>query len=140
MNPSSLSHPSPRPKRWKAIGLLLLLFVVGIVTGVGGLAIVVRHKLQVQMANGTVGTVVVDRLEKELISKLDLSPSEEAAIRPEFDITRREVRLHRQRMLESLRETSRGTVQRLKSKLPPEKQELLEKVAHKRLGPWGLLR
>ncbi len=140
MNPSSSSNPSPRPKRWKAIGLLLLIFVVGIVTGAGGLAIVVRHKLQVQMANGTVGTVVVDRLEKELISKLDLSPSEQAAITPEFDITRREVRSHRLRMLEALRETSQDTLQRLKSKLPPEKQEILEQAARKRLGPWGLLR
>lgn len=43
-------------------------------------------------------------------------------------------------MLKNMRETSEDTLTRNKSKLPPEKQILLEAAARKRLAPWGLLK
>lgn len=133
------SLPPSRPRRWKAIGLLVLVFVIGMIAGIGGLALVVRQSIQQNIASGAAGNRLINRLQNETISKLKLTPGEQAAIAPEFEITRSEVRMHRLRMLDALRSTSEDTLRRVKAKLPQEKQILLEDAARKRLGPWGLL-
>ena len=119
--------------------MLVIVFVLGIVIGVGGAALVVRRTLQEKIASGTVGNNVLDHLEKELSSRLKLTPAEQAAVAPEFEITRHQIQSHRLEMLKVMRETSEDTLQRIKSKLPPEKQILLDDAARKRLAPWGLL-
>jgi uncharacterized protein YneF (UPF0154 family) len=129
------SHPS----RWKAICLISLVFVLGVVVGIGGGALVVRRTLQKQLAAGNVATPLIDHLERELTAKLGLTPSEQDAVRTELDVTRREIRDHRLHMLENLRTTSETTLARIKARLPEEKQATLEELARNRLGPWGLL-
>lgn len=140
MNIPPALETAPRTGRWKALCLLALVFVLGIVIGVGGGALVVRRTLQQKIASGTVGTPLLDHLEKELVSHLELTPTEQAAIAPEFEITRHQIQIHRLEMLKNLRETSEDTLERIKSKLPLEKQILLEQAARKRLAPWGLLK
>jgi hypothetical protein len=140
MNTQATPESQPSSKRWKAIGLLVLVFVLGIVMGVGGSAMVVRRTLQQKIASGTVGDNLVDHLEKELARRLKLTPAEQAAVAPEFEITRQQIQAHRKEMLKSMRDTSEDTLARVKSKLPPEKQILLEDAVRKQLAPWGLLK
>ncbi len=127
------------PSRWKAIAVLCLVFVLGMVIGIGGGAFAVRRALQKQVAAGNVGTPLIDHLEREMVSKLHLTPAEQAAVGTELDITRREIREHRHLLLENLRTTSEDTLSRLKTHLPPEKQAQLEEQARRHLGPWGLV-
>ena len=135
--PSEFPTPS-RPARWKALALLALIFVLGIAVGVGGGALALRHTLQQKIANGTGTTAVVDRIEQATISSLNLTPAEQAAIAPEFQITRTRVLEQRREIIKDLREDALDTLQRVKAKLPPEKQLRLEQSALKRLEAWGL--
>jgi cell division protein FtsB len=130
MNPTS---------RWKAIAVLVVVFVFGLVAGIGGTALVVRRSLQKQIATGMVGTPLIDRLEKEMKISLNLTPAEQTAVGAELDITRRELIESRKHMIEGLRTTSEDTLSRIKSHLPPDKQAMLEERARNRLAPWGLL-
>ncbi len=140
MNSLTPSESPPPARRWKAIGLLVIVFLLGIILGVGGGALVVRRTLQQKIATGALGNTLLDHLQKELITHLKLTPAEQAAIAPEFEITRHQIQIHRLEMLKNLRETSEDTLERIKSKLPLEKQILLEQAARKRLAPWGLLK
>lgn len=131
-----MNSPSPR---WKAVAVLCLVFALGLFVGIGGGALAVRRALQKQVAAGNVGTPLIDHLERGMSSKLHLTPAERTAVGKELEITRRELREHRQQLLEQLQATSEDTLSRLKAHLPPEKQAELEELARKRLGPWGLL-
>jgi cell division protein FtsB len=130
MNPTS---------RWKAIAVLVVVFLLGLVAGIGGTALVVRRTLQKQIATGMVGTPLIDRLEKEMKTTLHLTPAEQTAVGAELDITRHQLIERRQHMIEGLRTTSEDTLSRIKAHLPPDKQAMLEERARNRLAPWGLL-
>ena len=138
MNTPSEFPTPPRPARLKALVLLALIFVLGIATGVGGGALALRHTLRQKIAAGTAATAVVDRIEQATISSLNLTPAEQAAIAPEFEITRTRVLEQRREVMKALRETAQDTLQRVKAKLPPQKQLQLEHAALKRLEAWGL--
>jgi cell division protein FtsB len=125
--------------RWKAIAVLVVVFVLGLVAGIGGTALVVRRSLQKQIATGMIETPLIDRLEKEMKTSLNLTPAEQTAVGAELDITRRQLIERRQHMIEGLRATSEDTLSRIKSHLPPDKQAMLEERARNRLAPWGLL-
>lgn len=135
----STPSESPAPARWKALAVLAVVFLLGIAIGVGGGALALRHTIRQKIATGTGATSLVDRFEQTTISTLDLTPAEQAAIAPEFEITRARVREQRREVIRALRENAIDTMRRVKAKLPPEKQELLERTARKRLGPWGLM-
>ncbi len=139
MSNTSESPTPVRPARWKALAVLVFVFVFGIAVGVGGGALVLRHTIRQKIANGSGATSVVDRIQQATISSLDLTPAEQAAIAPEFEITRARVREERREIIIALREIALDTLQRVKAKLPAEKQILLENAAGKRLGPWGLM-
>ncbi len=132
-------NPNPPASRWKAISLIVLVFFLGLIVGIGGGALVVRRTLQKQLTSGNGGTPLIDHLEREMTAKLKLTPSEQAAVKTELDVTRHAVSEHRRQMLENLRATCEDTLARLKAILPPEKQTQLEEQARKRFAPWGLL-
>ena len=143
MNPPSESSPAPRRKRWAAIALLALMFLLGIITGVGGGALVLRHRLQQRAfslgKSPGPGDLFIDRIEKEMTSRLALTDEEKSTVKSELAVTRDQVQAIRQRAVLDLRTTTRETLDRIKSKLPAEKRGLLESKARERLGPWGLL-
>lgn len=127
-----------RKSRWKAIGLLCLVFILGMVIGVGGGALVLRRVMRNQAAGGNIGTPRLDRAEREIISNLNLTAPEQMAVRNEFDITRREIREHRRMMFENIRGIGESTVSRIKIRLPEEKQAKFEQQARKRFRAWGI--
>lgn len=143
MNAPSEPSPAPRRKRWAALALLALMFMLGIITGVGGGALVLRHRLQQRVLSlgksPGPGDLFIDRLEKEMTSGLALTSEEQSIVKSELAVTRDQVHTIRQRTVIDLRTTTRETLDRIKSKLPMEKREPLESRARERLGPWGLL-
>ncbi len=143
MNAPSESSPAPRRKRWAALALLALMFLLGIITGVGGGALVLRHRLQQRAfslgKSPAASDLFIDRLEKEMSSGMDLTIEEKAVVKSEMSVTRDQVHAIRQRAVIDLRTTTRDTLDRIKSKLPVEKRESMESKARERLGPWGLL-
>ncbi len=143
MNAPSESSPAPRRKRWAALALLALMFLLGIITGVGGGALVLRHRLQQRAfsigKSPGASDLFIDRLEKEMSSGMNLTSDEKAVVKSELAVTRDQVHSIRQRAVLDLRATTRETLDRIKSKLPTEKRESLEARARERLGPWGLL-
>lgn len=143
MNAPSESSPAPRRKRWAALALLALMFLLGIITGVSGGALVLRHRLQQRAfsigKSPGASDLFIDRLEKDMSSGMNLTNDEKAAVRSELAVTRDQVHAIRQRAVLDLRVTTRETLDRIKSKLPMEKRDSLEARARERLGPWGLL-
>lgn len=143
MNASSESSPAPRRKRLAALALLALMFLLGVIAGVGGGALVLRHRLQQRAfslgKSPAASDLFIDRLEKEMSSGMDLTNEEKAVVGSELAVTREQVHAIRQRAVLDLRTTTRDTLDRIKSKLPIEKRESMESRARERLGPWGLL-
>lgn len=138
----SATSSAPRRRRWVAVALLVLMFFLGIVTGVGGGALVLRHRLQQRMLNLTKAApsdALIDHFEKEIDSSMKLSDDERAAVKSELAITRDQVAEIRQRTVIELRATTRDSLDRIKAKLPNDKREVLEGKARERLAPWGLL-
>ena len=142
MNPSPATPVAPRRNRWVALALLALMFVLGIITGIGGGALVLRHRLQQRVfslaKSPGPGDLLIDRLEKEMSSGLKLTPDEQSMVNSELAVTRDQIHSIRQRTVLDLRATARETLDRIKSKLPTEKRDELESKARERLTPWGL--
>lgn len=147
MNPplaSSSETPStPRRKRLAALALLAFMFLLGIVAGVGGGALILRHRLQQRLFSlsnvSGPADLFMDRLEKEIDSGMKLSADEQAVVKAELNVTRGQIQGIRQRTVTDLRSTARETLDRIKAKLPEEKRDELEAKARERLAPWSLL-
>ena len=126
-------------RRWKAIGLLCLVFILGAVTGIGGGALILRHVIQSRISAGITGVPLLDRAERAILSNPDLTNAEREAIKVEFAVTRSRIIESRKNMLSELRETAEDTLNRIKTHLPAGKQDLLDQQARKQLAPWGML-
>ena len=133
---------APRRNRCTAIGLLVLMFILGIVTGVGGGALVLRHKLRQQAFSLTndrsPGDYAIKRAEKEISKGLKLSTDELTAVKAELEITRDRIHEIRRRTVTDVRATILDTIERIKARLPSDKRAMLDEKARKHLTPWGV--
>ena len=143
------TEPPPAPKSRvsiKAIALLVAVFILGGVCGVGGTSIIVTKRLQSAFrenlrnpgnASGPADRML-DRLEDRLTKELDLTADEQAAVGEELDQTRAQLRDVRSGMGRDLRRISIGTIWRIGQRLPDEKRRKFRQIARQRLRPWGI--
>lgn len=125
--------------RWKTIGFICLVFILGMLTGLGGGAVVLRKVMQSKLTGGRINMPLLDHAEREITAKLHLTAIEKAAVGSELEITRSQITGRRQEMLAHLREIADDTLARIKTHLPEEKQLQLDQEARKRFTPWGIL-
>lgn len=135
---------SPRNSRRstvKAILVLLLVFLLGNLTGIGASTSLMLKRLQanVRQPETSHGAAVrlLDRAERKLDESLDLSPSERADVHGEFMVTRQRLAEIRLRMIGELRRLSHDTVERVSRRIPESKRGDFRRLADERLRPWG---
>jgi len=140
---SETSNVPKRRSKWKALLLLVFVFFLGAIAGVGtcGAIIVAKLKADARNPGGASRPMqrFFDRAEKQLGKELDLDPTERQAVHDELAVTSGRVREIRLNLSRDVRTLARETVDRIASHLTPAKQSLLREKATKHLGPWGLL-
>lgn len=137
-------HSSPTTSsRWKAVLLLLLVFILGAGCGIGGGLLVLRRFVQRAIAHPGESHAPVDRLigkvESAMVAELSLTEAERSAVHAELLQTAAEFKLLRAEVWQKAGSSVAGSLDRICKRLPLEKQEILRKKAAERLGPWGLL-
>lgn len=142
MNNQDIPKLEKRKSSKKAIVLLVMVFLLGAITGMGGSIMVMIHRLQnnlnnPELADGPANRVI-NRMENDLKSHLDLSPEESSAVREELEQSRKELREIRIKLSQDLRRVAGDTTDRIGNRLPEAKRQPLRDLANKRLKPWGL--
>lgn len=142
MTDPDINPPRRRSGTAKAILLLLAVFLLGSVTGVGGTMIVMFKRLQEnvrhpEFAAGPANRFI-NRIGKDLSEDLKLGPDEAKAVREELETSRTELREIRVKLARDVRGVAGETVERISRRLPPEKREALRERVRERLRPWGL--
>lgn len=126
----------------KAIALLVAVFLLGAITGIGGSVILSVHRLKENMRHPGLSqgpaNRMIDRIGKDLEKQLDLTSEESAAVREELAASREQLREIRVRLLQDLRGVAGGTVDRIATRLPEAKRKPLRELTKERLEPWGL--
>lgn len=138
-----MNPPSPPSSRWKAVLLLLLVFVLGAGCGIGGGLLVLRRIVQHAVAQPDDAPAPVDRLagkiESLMVAELALTDSERSAVHAELLQTAADFKALRLEVWQKAGMHVAGSLDRICKHLPAEKQAILRKKAAERLGPWGLL-
>lgn len=128
---------------WRALLLLLLVFVAGLGFGAGGVVLVGRHMLRRAFTATADETGPIDRMlaatERNVTRNLGLTPAERAAVHEELVATSREFKRDRATFIDAVRGITGDTIARIAKRLPPEKGVRLEKLARERLQPLGML-
>ncbi|WP_395735359.1 hypothetical protein [Prosthecobacter sp.] len=139
-----MSTSSPTTSRWKAVLLLLLVFVLGAGCGIGGGLLVVRRIAQHAIAHPNEDHAPMDRvvskIEALMVAELDLTETERRAVHGELQQTAAEFKTLRHEMWQKAGANVDDSLDRLCKHLPAEKQAMLRKKAAERLGPWGLMK
>jgi len=138
-----MTPPSTSSSRWKAVLLLLLVFILGAGCGIGGGLLVLRRVIQHAIAHPGESNAPMDRVmhkvEFVMVAELDLTDIERSAVHAELMQTAVEFKALRLEMWQKAGGSVKGSLDRICKHLPEEKQALLRKKAAERLGPWGLL-
>ncbi len=128
--------------RWQALVLLLVVFILGIATGVGSIGLWLKHTMHVALSapDEMEGPAIalIERVESRLLRGQSLTPEEEAAIREEFDQATIEFKQLRQNAIQDVRALAQETFERIEDRLPPDKRPALRERADEALKPWGL--
>ena len=132
--------PPKRRNRLKALLLLALVFVLGLVSGVGLTSVIAIKRLQASLRNPVAAAGAanrfIDRVEKDLTKHLDLSSSEEAIVREELQASRGKLLEIRTGLHRDLRSLAQESVERIAKRLPEEKRQALRDHVQERLRPW----
>ncbi|MGC4016243.1 MAG: hypothetical protein QM755_17230 [Luteolibacter sp.] len=140
------SLPPALPKKrskWKAVLLLLVVFLLGAVTGVFTCGAVILAKLRESARNPAAASRPMerffDRTERQLDRELNLDAEEKQAVHEELETTSGRLREIRMGVSRDVRALAHDSVERIAARLPEEKRAAFREKASKRLGPWGLL-
>jgi hypothetical protein len=138
-----MNTPSTHSSRWKAILLLLLVFILGAGCGIGGGLLILRRIVQHAIAHPNESHAPVDRLvgkiEALMVAELDLTETERSAVHAELQQTATDFKSLRHEVWQKAGMSVADSLDRLCKHLPAEKQATLRKKAADRLGPWGLI-
>lgn len=138
MNSQPTAH-----SRWKAVLLLLFIFILGAACGIGGGLLVVRRVAQHAIAHPGGENAPIDRaaahFESLIASDLDLTAAERDALHAELRTTTSDFKALRAEVWQRARMNVQHSLDRISGHLPPEKQKALRDHAARRLRPWGLM-
>jgi len=137
------SSSSPKSSRWKAVALLVLVFVLGAGCGIGGGLLVLRrvvHRAIAEPQNGhTPVDFVVAALERDISADLDLDDAQRQQLHESLQTTAKDFKDLRMEIWQKARSKATESLERIASQLPPDKAAKLRERAKSRLQPWGLL-
>lgn len=126
----------------KAIALLVAVFLLGAITGIGGSVMVTVHRLKENMRHPELSqgpaNRMIDRIGKDFEKQLDLTSDESAGVRKELAASREQLREIRVRLLQDLRRVAGETIDRIGDRLPEAKRDPMRELANERLEPWGM--
>ena len=117
-------------KKIKLISGLLLIFVLGGVTGIFGMSVYYKYRIihpGPDRTPGMMGDRVLERLSKDL----DLNEKQYGEIAEIIDLTGNRIATVMKRYMPELREINRQSFELMKEKLNPEQKEELEKIEQK---------
>lgn len=133
---------APPRKKWKAILLLIVVFALGGIAGIGGTTLVIMKRVQANLKNPVVaenvGNRFLSRVNRNIDKELKLNPEQQVAVRQELDVTRERLGEIRVSVLRDLRGLAGDTLERISKRLPEEKRALLRERFRDRLRPWGV--
>lgn len=133
----------PARSRWKAVLLLLLVFMLGAGCGVGGGLLVLRSVLRraIATAPGEVAPAdfVVDALDSKIGRELELDEPQRQAIHAELMLTAGQFKALREHVTHETRTYVEDALTRSARHLPAEKHAHLRELVSRRLQPWGLM-
>ncbi len=142
MNAQENQPSNKKRSRAKAILLLIAVFGLGAITGVGGSVIItvnrIKHNLRnPDPANGPADRVlkrIGNRLEKDL----DLTEEENRWVREELVTTRDQLGEVRMKLRKDIEAVIHDTVARIENRLPEGKRAELQRKADEFLEHWGM--
>ncbi len=145
MNKHEPPLPSPGQssahKPWMAIGLLCLVFALGIVIGAGGTVLMIVERIKTSARSpetaGVFAEKMLHRTGNQIDRSLKLTPEQSQAVREELDVTLAEIRELRISVATESRAIASRTIQRIESRLPPDKQAPFREMADKKLEQWS---
>ncbi len=141
MNPPDTPSLLSASNRWKAVLLLVAVFVLGAGLGIGGTLYFVRSQVRSAMLHPLAERGRIDRLsarvESHLTRSLNLDAGEQQAVREELATSLKRARRIRLRALIEVRLLIRDTVSRIENRLPVEKRAKFKRQAEERLSRWG---
>ncbi len=112
---------------WKALLLLVVVFLLGSACGIGGSGLWMRDKMKAAISDphNADGAFLrrIDQIETRLIRDLDLTAKERTAVTQELGQAGEQFKTKRVEFLDSLQTLSVETQSRIEQSLPPEKRE-----------------
>ncbi|MCW0219277.1 MAG: hypothetical protein OJI67_13205 [Prosthecobacter sp.] len=139
----TVSPPSLKPGRTRALLLLLLVFLLGAASGVGGGLLFLRslaHRAWAgELGENSPVELVANGLEHQVSAELELTPEERQAVQKELALTVGQFRELRVKMRSDIRAIVEDTLTRVETKIPEGKRARLRERAGARLRPWGLM-
>ncbi len=134
--------PSRSHKHWRAIGILFLVFVFGVICGGGGTILVVVERLKASVRSPETAWAPAERMlnraANRLDRKLDLTPDQAQQVREELKITLQQMREVRTSVAAESRMIMIDTTRRIESRLPTDKQATFREMANQFLTDWEL--
>ena len=128
--------------RLRALLLLLIVFVLGAATGIGGSLLAMRHLAQRGLA-GNLGPYdplvrISAQWERDIAAELDFTPGERDRAHDELAVTVERLQELRSGMYADGRVIIADTIERVAADLPEEKRAAFRESIAKRLRPWSL--
>lgn len=120
---------------WKALLLLVLVFLLGAACGFGGSGLWMRAKMKAAISDPTNADGAflrrINQIEARLVRDLDLTTEERSVVAREFERAAEQFKENRSEFLNSLKTFSAETHSRIEQSLPPEKREAYRRSVQK---------
>lgn len=134
--------PSPWIARLRTLLLILLIFLFGAVSGLGGGALFMKHRLQGVFRNpdqmNQPGERILARAGNKLKRELKLTEAQHQAVTRELELTHQNLQQIRRDAIGEIRRTIRDNSQRIEDCLPQDKHATLQELLRDQLEPWGM--
>ncbi len=134
--------PSKPRGRGKAAALLAGVYLMGIVTGVGGGLFVMQRQVHRVLQNPPENNAPVDYLfaqfEADIARKAALAPEERTLLHERMQVLSREFKGARLRLATDLRAAVQREVSHVTGGVDPSRRERVREVLRQRLQRWGV--
>ena len=136
-----MNSPSNK-SRLLAISLLLGVFVLGMLTGMGAGILALRARVRATLAAPLTAKGPMDRfmgqLRQRLTDELKLTPEEQAALQEELARAARDMKSSRATFIGDIQRIARELESRVSQKIAPEKRQPIHDKLQSQLHFWGV--
>lgn len=140
-----MSSDPAQPKRratWKAALLLLAIYAIGILTGISGGLLVIRHELrQVFRSPGEAGAPIdriLQRFASEISRQANLTPEESVTVHDQMKSLSGRFKEARVHLADEVRNAVQSESQTMLRGIDPARREKVRELINRRASRWGL--